>query len=371
MADADARKSPRRPHQPTRHLVLMTRHEQLKISLDGMRAIVDRGGRLSNEYARRLDAMLDELRPTELTSRLDRDLHSQAKHLHDRVHAGRLPEARPAETRPTPTVVATPHLQPSTTQTDPDLFPVLAIVEAGTKPAKLAPKFTPREGSETATIQRLAGLRSTFLSATPFTVEGDVAPRPVRAVLLPPFDNTWIEWRTPHYRVGAHITRTASHRLAVSLVISDKKKITFYDQPDMVMLDATGIFIGREEFADQLWSRRLSHQQAAFTQLYDILAYLNQPHTMREEVRPGQYRVPAAPRTDERTVLIDVTATTSPTHRAEDHKAMPLHNVRGHVRHDRSGKEIRVKPYPRGNAANGTNIGTYRVQPQPPTDPHD
>ncbi|WP_131536368.1 hypothetical protein [Mycolicibacterium aromaticivorans] len=349
----------------------MTRQQQLKISLDGLRDIVDRGGRLSDEYVGRLDAMVNELRPTELTNRTDRDLYAKAKRLHDRVHADRLLEARPPEIRPDPTDVVTPLPELSTRRTDPDLFPVLAIVEAGTKPAKLTPRFKPREGSEAATIQRLVGLRSTFLSATPFTIESDVVPRPARAVLFPPFDKTWIEWRTQHYRVGAYVTPTATNCLAVWLVISGKKTISFFDQPDIVMLDPTGIFAGRDEFANQVWTRRISHQQAAFTQVYDVLAYLNQPHATREEVRPRQYRVPAEPQTDVRTALIDVATTQSPTHRTRAPKVSPLHNVRGHVRRDRSGKEIRVRAYPRGDATNGTTIGTYRVQPQPPPDPQD
>ncbi len=126
----------------------------------------------------------------------------------------------------------TPLPELSTRRTDPDLFfPVLAIVEAGTKPAKLTPRFKPREvrGCNHPTSCRTA--INVFLSATPpFTIESDVVPRPpARAVLFPPFDKTWIEWRTQHYRVGAYVT-PHRHQLPGGMVghLGQKKTISFF-----------------------------------------------------------------------------------------------------------------------------------------------
>jgi hypothetical protein len=242
-------------------------------------------------------------------------------------------------------------------------FRVRDEIAEGRKPTKLTPPAPKDNDADATTIRRFKKLRTIFLAATPFVIAAEIPKRDNAAVLTPPFPLMWVEWKEPHYRVGAHIGWSSVGRLVVTVVISGRNHSNIYDRPDAVHLDSAGRFLRRADGAAKRWPPKHDHERRAYERVYDVLAYLNQPGPVIEEVGDAQYRIrPPEPTGEITTVLVDVTETTSAsrsTPRSEP--VRPLHEVRGHVRHYKSGKSTWVQQHTRGDAKIGTHIATYKV----------
>lgn len=232
------------------------------------------------------------------------------------------------------------------------------------KPAKLVPKFAQREGSEAATIVRFKTLRDLVLSATPVVIDGRPPPRSPEAVLFPPFDLVWIEWAERYYKAGVHVRFSpAVGMLSATAVVSGRNRTSFYDQPDVVYLDDAGRFNQRDAAAAARWLIRHAHERRAFEVAYDAIAHINSGAVVGE-VDTGRYRVlTGEERDDISVVVVDIRL---PRIRQgsiprENDTVRPLHEVRGHVRRQKSGSVSWVRPHTRGDAKNGTHIASYRL----------
>jgi hypothetical protein len=239
-------------------------------------------------------------------------------------------------------------------------FQVRDEIAEGRKPTKLIPQIVGK-GEDSITIRRFKKLRAMFLAATPFRITGSIPPREPSAVLLPPFDSTWFEWTERHYGVGAHVGWSSVGTLVTAVVISGRSRSSIYDRPDSIHLDPAGSFLRRADFAAKLWPGKPEHERRAYERVYDILAYLNEPGPLIEEVGEAQYRVnPPESRGEITTVLVEI-AGSKPSGRGHPRHdpVRPLHEVRGHGRRYKSGKVSWVQPHTRGDATIGTHIATY------------